>query len=63
MILNSSSSHILKALLGSLELAKRAAQFLINTILLPQLSNANPLSSEGDVSNIDSGETEAEYIC
>ena len=52
----------LKALLGSAELAKRAAQFLINTRLLPQFSHANLSSTEEDVSDADTGEAEAEDI-
>ena len=53
----------LKILLGSSELAKQAAQFLINTRLLPQFSHANLSSTEEDVSNVDNGETEAEDFC
>ena len=52
----------LKTLLGLAELAKRAAQFLINTRLLPQFSHANLSSTEEDVSDVDTGETEAEDI-
>ncbi len=52
----------LKILLGSSELAKRAAQFLINTRLLPQFSHANLSSTEEDVSDIDNGETEDKDI-
>ena len=52
----------LKSLLGSSELAKRAAQLLINTRLLPQFSHANLSSTEEDVSDVDTGETEAEDI-
>lgn len=52
----------LKTLLGSSELAKRAAQFLINTRLLPQFPHANLSSSEEDVSDVDTGEAEAEDI-
>ena len=49
-------------LLGSSELAKREAQFLINTRLHPQFSHANLSSTEEDVSDIDNKETEAESI-
>ena len=52
----------LKALLGSSESAKREAQFLINTRLLPQIFHANLSSTEEDVSDVDSEETEAEDI-
>ena len=50
----------LKTLLGSPEMAKRAAQFLFNTRLLPQFSQVSPPSEEIDVSDVDTGETEAE---
>ena len=46
----------LKALLGSAELAKRPAQFLINTRALPQFSHANLSSTEEDVSDVDTRE-------
>ncbi len=52
----------LKTLLGSAELAKRAARVFINTRLLPQFSHVNPFSEEEDVSDVDTGETEAEDI-
>ena len=52
----------LKTLLGSSKLAKRAAQFLINTRLLPQFSHVNLSSTEEDVPDVDTGETEAEDI-
>ena len=52
----------LKTLLGSSESAKQAAQFLINKRLLPQSSHANLSSTEEDVSDVDTGETEAEDI-
>ena len=52
----------LNTLLGSVELAKRAAQFLINTRLLPQSFHANLFSAEEDVSDVDTGETEAEDL-
>ncbi len=52
----------LKTLLGSSELTKRAAQFLINTRLLLQFSYASLSSTEEDVSDVDTGETEAEDI-
>ena len=48
----------LKAMLGRAELAKRAAQFLIHTRLLPQHSHANVSSTEEDVSDVDNGEAE-----
>lgn len=43
-------------------LAKRASEFLIDTRLLPQFSHANLSSAEEDVSNVDTGETEAKDI-
>lgn len=52
----------LKTLLELSELAKRAAQFLINTRLLPQFSHANLSASEKDVSDVDTKETEADDI-
>ncbi len=52
----------LKTLLESSELAKRVAQFLINTRLLPQFSHANLSSTEENVSDVDTGETEAKDI-
>ncbi len=52
----------LKTLLRSLELAKLAAQFLNNTRLLPQFSHANLSSTEEDVSDVITGETEADDI-
>ncbi len=52
----------LKTLLRSWKLAKRTAQFLINTRLLPQFSNANLFSMEKDASDVDTGKTEAEDI-
>ncbi len=52
----------LKAMIGSSELAKRAAQFLINTRLLPQFSHANLSSSEEDVSDVDTRETGRRHL-
>ncbi len=52
----------LKTLIGSVELAKQVAQFLINKRLLPQFSHANLFSAEEDVSDVDSRETEVENI-
>ena len=52
----------LKTLLGSSELIKQAAHFFINTRLLLQFSHANLSSTEEDVSDVDTGETEAEDI-
>ncbi len=51
-----------KTLLGSLELTKRATHFFINTRLLVQFSHANLSSTEEDVSDVDTGGTEAEDI-
>lgn len=50
----------LKNLLRSAELAKRAAQFLINIRLLLQFSYTNSSSTEEDVSDVDTRATEAE---
>ena len=52
----------LKTLLGSSESAKQAAQFLINTRLLLKFSHAKVSSTEKDISNVDTRETEAEDI-
>ena len=43
----------LKTILGSAELAKRAAQFLIKTRLLTQFSHANLSLAEEDISEVD----------
>lgn len=43
-------------------ISKAGSQFLINTRLLPQFSHSYISSTEDDVSDVDTGDTEAEDI-
>ena len=60
--MNPSPPYLHQSLLRLAVLAKRAAQFPIDTRLLPQSPHVNLSSEEEDVSDVDTGETEAEDI-